>query len=127
MNIYDALKQLPPKKRIYCKWKFNLWFDQERKMTEEELMKQLGVKSLNAYVRWEREDDYKHFVSVYLASKSAQDMLDIYETVRQKANNGDMKAIDMMLKLQREINAHKKAAEQYFTEVEEDDNDGLEL
>ncbi|WP_274366307.1 hypothetical protein [Paenibacillus thermotolerans] len=127
MNIYEALKQLPPKKRIYCKWKFNLWFDQERQMTEEELMKQLGVKSLNAYVRWEREDDYKHFVSVYLASKTADDLLDVYEVVRDKAIKGDPKAIDTLLKLQNQITAHKKAAEQYFADVEEDEDDGLEV
>lgn len=127
MTVYEALKQLPPKKRIYVKWKFGLFFDQERQMTEEELMKQLGVKTLNSYIRWERDDDYKNFVSIYLASKTAQDMLDIYETVKSKASNGDMKAIEMMLKLQREFNANKKQAEAYFAEDEDEEDDGLEL
>jgi hypothetical protein len=126
MDIHRVLQQLPPKKRIYLKWKFNLWFDQEKKLTEQEILQQLGVKTLNGYIRWEKSEDYKHFVSVYLASKSAQDMLNIYETVKDKASKGDMKAIDMMLKLQREINAHKKAAEEYFAGAEDDD-DGLEL
>lgn len=128
MNIHQALRYLPFKKQIYIKWKFNLWFDQEKMLTEEQVLKQLDVKSFNAYHRFEKSDEYKAFVSIYLASKSAQDMLDIYETVKSKATNGDMKAIEMMLKLQKEIDLKKKAAEQFFQAVEDDQgDDGLEV
>lgn len=126
MNVHEALSQLPIKKQIYIKWKFNLWFQQDKRLTEEQLLKQLSVKTLDTYHRFEKSDEYKAFVSIYLASKSAQDMLELYEIVKSKAANGDIKAIDMLLKLQKEIEMQKKAAEQFFQAVDdgsdEDDN-----
>lgn len=129
MNIYDVLKQLPLKKQMYIKWKFNLWFDSEKEVTEEELLERLNLRSLATFTRWERTEEYKHVVSVILSSKAAQDLLDVYNAVKAKVTeNADAKSVDMMLKLIKEIDAHKKVADGYFNKIEDvEDDDGLEV
>jgi len=65
MNIYDGIKKLPFKKQYYIKYKFNLWFDQEKTMTEEELQKLLQMKSLNSLNAGKRQMNIKPFNHLY--------------------------------------------------------------
>jgi hypothetical protein len=129
MTIYEVLEQLPYKRRVYIKWKFGLWFQQEKQLTEDEVMNQLKVKTLNSYKKYEKSEEYRHIVSLYLQTKAAQDLLDMYDAVAMKVrDNPEPKHIEMMLKLQKEIKAYKREAEGYFTAVEnEEEDDGLEL
>jgi len=127
MNIYDGIKKLPFKKQYYIKWKFNLWFDQEKTMSEEELLKLLQMKSLNAFIKWEKTDEYKAIQSLVLSYRSTQDLLEIYNVVSEKAKTGDEKAIKLFMQLDKEIQLHKKQAEKIFnkskSDVEDDDLD----
>ncbi|MFI2857559.1 hypothetical protein ACH6EH_10470 [Paenibacillus sp. JSM ZJ436] len=128
MTIYEVLKKLPYKKQLYIKYKFNLWMDREKQMTEEEFLKQVDLKSMGTYYRWERTPEFKHITSIVLATKQANDLLKIYETLKLKVEaNPNPKDIEMMLKLMKEINLHNKEAESFFTTPENEEEDELEL
>jgi hypothetical protein len=128
MTIYDVLKKLPYKKQLYVKYRFNLWFNNERRMSEEELLHQCGLKTMGTFNRWERTPEFKHITSIVLATKQANDLLTIYENLKAKVeSNPNPKDIEMMLKLMKEINLYSREAEKFFSDVEDDVEDDLEL
>lgn len=101
----------------------------ERNMTEEEFLKQVDLKGMGTYYRWERSPEYKHIVSIVLAAKQANDLLTIYENLKKKVESDpNPKDIEMMLKLMKEINLHNKEAEKFFSASGKDDEeDDLEM
>jgi hypothetical protein len=129
MNIYDVIAKMPLPKQQYVKYKFNLWFDTKKTMTEEEFLKTVNKKTMNSFNKWERTDEFRHIASMVFATKTAQDLIDMYEAVRDKAVNGDEKSVKLLLTLQKEIDHHKKQALKAFGDnVEQvDDDDELEI
>lgn len=129
MNIYDVIAKLPLPKSQYVKYKFNLWFDTNKTMTEEEFLKTVNKKTMNSFHRWERTDEFRHIASMVLATKTAQDLIDMYEAVRDKAIKGDEKSVKLLLTLQKEIDHHKQQALKAFGDIVEqkDEDDDLEI
>lgn len=128
MTIYEVLKKIPFRKQMYIKYKFNIWMNHERVMTEEEFLHQVDLKTMGTYHRWERTPEFKHITSLILASKQANDLIAIYENLKSKVeSNPNPKDIEMMLKLMKEINLHSKEAEKFFSAEDEDVEDDLEL
>lgn len=119
------------KKAMYIKFKFNLWFGRENNMTAEQFLKQVDLKSFATYDRWERTEEFKHITSIVLGAKQAEDLIMIYDLCKKKvenAKNPEPKDIEMLLKLQREINLHRKEAEKFFTSSEDkEEYDELDL
>lgn len=109
-------------KKAYFKWKFNIWYDNldKKKMTPDEFLKYVDRKSFVPFERWERTPEYERLVNIYLNSKSANDLLEVYEKVSEKAKEGDDKAINQLLKLQKEIKANIKSSKAKNV-TEEDD------
>ncbi|MGI2326427.1 hypothetical protein [Planococcus sp. YIM B11945] len=113
MDIYEALKGLSWKKRMYFCWKHDLSYDQNKeKETEEKLMSKLGVKSFNEYTKWERTPQYLQLLSLYLESKFANDLEKVYKNTAERAvaEDADEKSIKLLLQIQKEIRAFNKAA-----------------
>lgn len=129
MNIYDVIAKLSMPKSQYVKYKFNLWFDTNKTMTEEEFLKTVNKKTMNSFHRWERTDEFRHIASMVLATKTAQDLIDMYEAVRDKAIKGDEKSVKLLLTLQKEIDHQKQQALKAFGNIVEQDeeDDDLEL
>ncbi|WP_150284748.1 hypothetical protein [Rummeliibacillus sp. TYF-LIM-RU47] len=127
MNIHDALKTIKWEYAMYFKYKFpDLRFDQSEPLkTEDELLKNVNRKSMNAFYRWEKTDQYKMLVTLYLNTKVIQDYEEIYSIVSEQAKKGDEKSIKLFIALQKELNQQSKLAASYFTqsddEIEEDD------
>ena len=128
------LRKLPYKKALYVKYKFELWFGREKPPTEKEFLKMVDLKTFNTYIRWERTEDFKHVTSVVLGAKQAEDLILIYDLCKKKVENSkspEPKDIDMLLKLQKEINLHRKEAESYFrtkhSNNDDEEQDDLEL
>ncbi|WP_273484732.1 hypothetical protein [Desulforamulus ruminis] len=121
------LSKVNVKKRKYFRWKFNIPFGgrEMQQKTIEEICKYTMVKNPQYFDDWEKTDEYKHLVNIYLNSKAANDLLDIYNSVSEKAKQGDTKAIDTLLKLQKEIQANIKQAKRKEKDIADDD--GLEL
>lgn len=128
MTIEQLLRKLPYKKQLYVKYKFNLWFNKKENYTEEEFLRMVDLKSMSTYERWERTEEFKHITAIVLACKQANDLIEVYEQVKLKvAENPDKGTIEMMMKLMKEIDSHKKQALKHFSVDEDIENDELEL
>ncbi|ABO48924.1 conserved hypothetical protein [Desulforamulus reducens MI-1] len=126
-DLEEALSKISEKKRKYFRFKFNIPFQGRpmKQTTLEEICKYIGVRNLQYFDDWEATDEYKNLVNIYLNSKTANDLLEIYNSVSEKAKQGDAKAIDTLLKLQKEIQANIKSAKRKEKDIADDD--GLEL
>lgn len=130
MELNEALKQIKFEYALYFKWKFpDLRFDQSEPIkTEEEFLKSVQRKSMNSFKRWERTQEYKALVTLYLNTKVIKDYEEIYKIVSEQAKKGDEKSIKLFIQLQKELQSQSKLAKQYFTKVDEvADDDGLSL
>lgn len=126
-ELEEALSKLNPKVRKYFRWKFNIPFQGRpmKQTTIEEICTYTGVRNHQFFADWEQTDEYKNLVNIYLNSKTANDLLDIYNAISEKAKQGNDKAIDTLLKLQKEIQANIKSAKRKEKDIADDD--GLEL
>ncbi len=140
ITIEKALDKIPFYKAEYFKWKFNINFTADRStITEEEFLKRVNRTNIKVFERWERTEEYRALVDIYLHSRSANDLLDVYEVVIAKAKEGDTKSIEQMLKLQKEIKDNAKYADKNINKIiqnskqkksnrkydNEEDDDGL--
>ena len=126
MNVQEALRKLPYKKRLYVRWRFGL-DESARKYTIEDIMKMTGVQNAETLEKFEREEEFKHIAAIVLNSRMANDLIEIYDLLKRKASDGDIKSIDMLLKFQKELKQHKREAEQYFNDVDENEDDDDDL
>ncbi|MFC0235650.1 hypothetical protein [Fictibacillus phosphorivorans] len=128
MNIYEALDQLPNLKKQYFQWKHDIRFKRDiPKKSEEDFLREVGRKSLDGFIKWERTSEYKNLLMLLLDSRIADDFEEIYKVVIKKAKEGDEKSIRIFLSLQKEIQANTKLAAKTFKVVEEDTEEDDEL
>lgn len=129
MNITEALSKIAPDKAEYFKYKFpDTRYDQSRpQRTEEEFLKLVERKTIHAYKRWEKTDEYKALVALYLQSKTANDLHEIYQVVSDKAKTGDEKSVKLFLQLSKEVTEHSKQALKELSKSKSNDteDDGL--
>mgnify|MGYP006922131404 CR=1 FL=1 len=120
MDIYEALKKLNWKKKAYFVWRHDLEFDKTReKNSEERMCEILKVKTLNSYIKWENSAEYLRLLNLYLETKFANDLEQIYATTQQKAVEGDEKAIKLLLDIQKQIsNFNKDNSKKNYAEKE---------
>lgn len=129
-NIFTALKKVKNQDHIkYFIWKFNLEFDKTReKKTEEQFLNSVRAKTMNPFYRWERTAEYGALVRIYLASKSANEELELYEKVRHESMQDDAPAqtrklyIAMTQNLQNQFNGLMN-----FLGVDEEEDEDKEL
>lgn len=122
MNIYEALRSVPDKKRLYFQWKFNLNFDQTKQpKNESEFLKMVGSKTMNGYIAWEKSEEYRSLVAILLNTRFDTDLEEIYDSLSVKAKEGDEKSIKLLLQIGKEIKGYSKEAVKQF-EVEDDED-----
>ncbi|WP_003545414.1 hypothetical protein [Desulfotomaculum nigrificans] len=128
-ELEEALSKVNDKKRKYFRWKFNIPYAGRpmNQKTIEEICKYTMVKNPQYFYDWEKTDEYRNLVNIYLNSKTANDLLEIYGLISEKAKKGDNKAIDTLLKLQKEIQANIRQAKRKEKESIEIEDDGLQL
>ncbi|MDD2435802.1 MAG: hypothetical protein PHO63_06105 [Bacilli bacterium] len=110
MTLDQQLAKTPLKYKRYFRWKFKLT-SRGREFNDrplEEIMKIDGVKSKTTYAAWEKTNEYKHLVDLYIMSHAANDLLEIYNVMLGKAKKGDGKAVDTVIKLQKSITQNIK-------------------
>lgn len=131
MTLDQQLARTPLKYKRYFRWKFKLAV-RGREYNDrplEEIMKIDSVKSKQTYLAWEKTDDYKHLVDLYILSHAANDLLEIYNVVLDKAKKGDSKAVDTVIKLQKSIaqNIKESSQDNNIVVAKDDEEDDLEL
>jgi hypothetical protein len=132
MNIHEALKQIDPQFAEYFRYKFpDVRYFQDRPIkSEKEFLKTVNRKSMNPFLKWEKTDEYKALLMLYLNTKVSDDFEEIYNIVVSKSKEGDSQAIKVFLQLQKEIRNNAKLAGKLFEQVEEDEeeiDDDLDL
>ena len=130
MDIYEALKQLTWKKRMYFNWRHDIFYDKSKgTQTEQEIMDKLKVKSMNEYIKWERTPQYMQLLNLFLESKFANDLEKVYNMTAERAvaEDADEKSIKLLLQIQKEIRAFNKAASNIKPSKSEDEFEDLEL
>lgn len=125
MNIHDALKAINWQKAEYFKYKFpDLRYDQSKPLkNEDDFLRLVNRKTINPFTKWEKSDEYKNLVQLYLNTKIADDMEKIYQVVSESARNGDEKSIRLFLTLQKDIQSNAKLASKQFEVVEDTGED----
>ncbi len=126
-ELEEALSKVNDKVRKYFRWKYNIPFG-GRPMNQtsiEEICRYTNVKNPQYFDDWQKTDEYKHLVNIYLNSKTANDLIDIYNSVSEKAKQGDTRAIETLLKLQKEIQVSIRQVKRKEKDIADDD--GLEL
>jgi hypothetical protein len=124
MNIYEALKTIPPKKRAYFCWKFNLGYDQTKEpKSVQKFLNSVGHKTLNSFKAWEKTDEYRQLVSLFLEMKFDNDLQEIYDSLAEKAKQGDEKSIRLLMQLGKEIKQYANEAKKQIESKYNDDMD----
>lgn len=124
MNIYEALRGVPNKKRLYFLWKFNLSWDQTRKpKSEVEFLKMVGNQTMNGFLAWEKTEEYRNLVAILLNTRFDTDLEEIYDSLSIKAKEGDEKSIKLLLQIGREIKGFAKEAVKGFETDDDEDWD----
>ncbi|WP_137842584.1 hypothetical protein [Bacillus sp. 2SH] len=126
MTLKEALKKVTKENRMYFNYKFpDTRFNQTiQPKNEEEFLISVGRKTMNGFTNWEKTPEYANLVAIYLQSLMIDDIRLMYDAVREKAVEGDDKAIGTFLKLYKEINSIVKGFEVIATNDEPED-DGL--
>lgn len=136
MDFHEILNTLPHKKMKYFKHKFPELHVNSKyaHKTDDDFLKSVELKTMYSFERWERTEEYKNLVALYLKTKMANDFLEIYSNVSEKAKEGDEKSIKLFLSLQKDVEIMSKIALNYFKyeeleeqESDEDDYDDLVL
>ena len=129
MNIHDALKSIENNKAEYFKYKFpDLRFDQSRPLkSEEDFLRLVERKTINPFLKWEKTSEYKNLVILYLETKVADDLLNIYNVTSEKAQQGEEKSVRLFLAISKEITNSAQIASKSFDVDDSDDDDDLLL
>lgn len=127
MTLKDTLKKVSKENKAYFHYKFpDTRFDKTLEpKTEQEFLASVARKTMNGFIDWEKTQEYAHLVALYLQSLMIDDIRLMYKVVREKAIEGDDKAIATFLKLQKEINSIVKGFETVLNTDDEDEEDGL--
>lgn len=147
-NFWRELSDLQNvRRRSYFQWKNGIENLQMNygAMTEEEFITHCSQKwihkspikdkkfFLNNMKRWESSAEYKRLLCLWKEDNFFSDIIEVYENVKKKANEGDNMAIKNMLLLQDEIKKYRKSIDDFQQEEEqeeqkiEEEDDGLEL
>lgn len=127
----DKLRRQSRKKWIYFCWKNKVDNISTKfsEMTEEDILekypKLIFPLTLKIYKsRWEQTEEYQDLYRLLMRIRSQQDLYKIYEVVKDKALQGDDKAIKTFLLLKKEIN--KNDVQQEKSDITESDDNNQE-
>lgn len=130
MNIYEALKQTDFRFAEYFRYLHpDLRFDQSKPVkSEQEFLKTVSRKSMSPFYRWEKSNEYKNLLMLYLEYKVNDDYEQIYNIVSDKAKQGDEKAIKIFLTLQKDIQSMANFIKKTFNDIEDvEEEDDLDV
>ena len=136
LTLKKALWGIKLEKRYYFLWKHKLKtsaFDYST-LTEEQFKEKYCKGSKIKYKNlqdWEKTQEYQNLLNLKMSEGMTEDIYKIYNVVKDKALQGDDKAIKTLLMLQKEIKGNLKNMDKKAKEVsepeEEVEDDDLEI
>ena len=137
LTLKKALCNIKLEKRYYFMWKHGMktWARDYSTITEEQFKEKYCKGSKIKYKNlqdWEKTEEYQNLLNLKMAESMTEDIYNIYNIVKDKAIEGDDKAIKTLLMLQKEIkgnlkNMDKKVKDSEPEEEEIEEDDGLEI
>ena len=134
LTLKKALCNIKLEKRYYFMWKHGMrtWAVDYSTLTEEQFIEKYCKGSKIKYKNlqdWEKTQEYQNLLNLKMSENMTEDIYNIYNIVKDKAIEGDDKAIKTLLMLQKEIkgnlkNMDKKVKQEPEEEIEDD---GLEI
>ncbi|MED0676321.1 hypothetical protein ABEV55_17425 [Aneurinibacillus thermoaerophilus] len=121
--LADKLKRLTQTRKLYVLHKFKLFSDDRINWTDEDFLQAAHLQSLKSMREWETTDEFQEIAKIAIASKSANDLWDVYQAMRDKALMGDKNAADMLLKLHKQLQGELRSG----GKKQEQEDDGLQL
>ncbi len=121
--LAEKLKRLTQTRKLYVLHKFKLFSDDRINWTDEDFLKYAHLQSLKSMREWETTDEFQEIAKIAIASKSANDLWDVYNAMRDKALTGDKNAADMLLKLHKQLQGELRSG----GKKQEQEDDGLTL
>lgn len=133
MNIWKEFSKnfnpgmMDQRRMKYFRWKHGLdtHFYTYSEMTKDDLMELLDITETQYrnLQKWESTREYKRLDLLIKEDKFAEDLLEIYDSTKELALQGDSQAIKNVIMLQSEIKEYRKSIDE-IKEIEEE-SDGL--
>ena len=134
LTLKKALCNIKLEKRYYFMWKHGMktWARDYSAITEEQFKEKYCKGSKIKYKNlqdWEKTQEYQNLLNLKMSENMTEDIYKIYNIVKDKALQGDDKAIKTLLMLQKEIKGNLKNIDKVKVEdeVEIEEDDGLEI
>ena len=134
LTLKKALCNIKLEKRYYFMWKHSMktWARDYSTITEEQFKEKYCKGSKIKYKNlqdWEKTQEYQNLLNLKMSENMTEDIYKIYNIVKDKALQGDDKAIKTLLMLQKEIKGNLKNIDKVKVEdeVEIEEDDGLEI
>lgn len=134
LTLKKALCNIKMEKRYYFMWKHGMktWARDYSTITEEQFKEKYCKGSEIKYKNlqdWEKTEEYQNLLNLKMAEGMTADIFKIYNVVKDKALEGDDKAIKTLLMLQKEVKKNLKNIDKVKVEdeVEIEEDDGLEI
>lgn len=133
-TIWKELNKRYPRvnvKKYYFYWKNGLKnrYTDFTVLSEDEFIKKYCAGSKVRYKflqEWEKSEEYNELMQVYMNQEINSDIYEVYKVIREKALQGDDKAIKTLLMLQKEVKKNISKIEKGNNDDIEDD-DGLTI
>lgn len=133
-TLKKALCNIKLEKRYYFMWKHKMktWAVDYSSLTEEQFKEKYCKGSAIKYKNlqdWEKTEEYQNLLNLKMSENMTEDIYNIYNIVKDKAIEGDDKAIKTLLMLQKEIKSNLKNMDKKVKQEpeEEIEDDGLEI
>lgn len=130
-KVNSLIWKLSPNKRHYFCWRNKLSNKSTdySVFTEEEFKKKYSIKNMTWFKQWEGSEEYQGIMQMFMQQKAQEDLIEVYNVVKEKALTGDDKAVKTFLILQKEFKKRpaKIAEPEQEKENEENIDDGLTL
>lgn len=132
----DKLKRRSHKRWLYFCFvnKIDNMYTKFSEMTRDQFMekykKYITEKGMKLFKGWESTDEYLTLYNLMMQEQSNKDLYKIYEVVRDKALQGDDKAVKTFLLLQKEIKKKSNTLEKSDVddiESQEENKDDLDI
>ena len=135
LTLKKALCNIKLEKRYYFMWKHGMrtWAVDYSTLTEEQFKEKYCKNSEIKYKNlqdWEKTQEYQNLLNLKMSENMTEDIYKIYNIVKDKALQGDDKAIKTLLMLQKEIKGNLKNMDKKVKDAEpeeEIEDDGLEI
>ncbi|MEU2589656.1 hypothetical protein ACI2JA_19840 [Alkalihalobacillus sp. NPDC078783] len=125
MDIKSLLGKLSDQKASWFKYRNNCYYyEEKRPQSDEEFLNRVATsKTLSGLKEWERTEEYQKLLAIYTESQMVSDLKDVYDTLLEKAKEGDDKAVKSLLQVSHKIKEYSVDAKKAYGETKKEPED----